>query len=222
MSVGALNPLPYIVPESAFTSYKGIGQTTQLVATYTVPAAPFAWKPAVFGQLALSGFSLSLNPLLVGAEVLVGSATTGQLVGIGYGNPFGGAVMISPQTSSQQNPNDAMTPDNSIGLIPAGQAATFYVNIVNNGMAGVYDFNSASAQLLILAIPAATEGAVQAAIYGSLSPKLGLSVFAVSSQPNGAALLPVLSATARLTCAARPSVTGRLSAHAVLTCNAHT
>jgi hypothetical protein len=213
MTVGALNPLPYIVPESAFNSFTGIASTTQLVCTYTVPANPFAWKPVVFGQVQLGGFSLSLNPLLVGAEVLMGDPTTGQLVAIGYGNAFGGAVTVTPQTSNSTNPNAAMTPQNSTALVPAGQAATFYVNLVNAGMAGVYNFNAQNAQLLIMAVPAATEGAVTSAVYGSLTPKMSLSVFAVASAANGYSLLPVLTATARLSAGAKPAITANLSAH---------
>jgi hypothetical protein len=220
MTVGALNPLPYIVPESAFSSYQGVAATTQLVATYTVPALPYAWKPVILGQVQITGFSIGLNPLLVGCEVLLGDATTGQLVGIGYGNAFGGAVTITPQTSTSANPNEAMTPQNSTALVQAGQSAEFFVNLVNSGMAGVYNFSGQNAQLLIFAIPATTEGAVAAAVYGSLTPKVTLSAFSVTAGTNGVSLLPVLSATARLSSGAQAAVTGKLSAHGQLTCSA--
>jgi hypothetical protein len=220
MTVGALNPLPYIVPESAFQAFSGIATQTQTVCTYTVPANPYPWKPLVFGQVLVSGLNIGLTPLLVGVEVLMGDPTTGQLVAIGYGNAFGGAVDITPQTSTAAAPNAAMTPTNSTALVQAGQPAVFYVNLVNVGMAGVYDFSNQNAQLLILAVPAQTEGAVNALVYGSLTTKASLSAFSVTQGANAVHLLPAMFAHGQLSCGV--GVQGKLSAHGVLTCNAHT
>jgi hypothetical protein len=184
MTVGAMSPLPYTVPESAFSSFSGISGTNQTVCTFTVPANPWPWKPIIFGQINVFGLQLALNPLLVNVEVLLGDPNTGQLVGTGYGNGLGGVVTIVPQTSSGSSSNSsatntAMTPQNSTALVPANQTAVLYVNLVNAGMAAVYDYTSENSQLFVLACPIGTEGAVNTAIYGSLSTKVTLSADSV-------------------------------------------
>jgi hypothetical protein len=188
MTVGALNPLPYIVPESAFTSYTGISTSNQTICTFAIPPAPFAWKPIVFGQVEVFGVELAANPLLIGIDVLLGDPQNGTLVGTGYGNAFGGAVTILPQTSSGSSSasagtNTAMTPTNSTALVPAnhtGSNGTLYVNLVNRGLAAVYDYNAANSQLFVMVVPATTEGAVNAGIYGSLSTKITLEAWTVT------------------------------------------
>jgi hypothetical protein len=51
--------------------------------------------------------------------------------------------------------------------------------LVNAGMAAVYDYTSENSQLFVLACPIGTEGAVNTAIYGSLSTKVTLSADSV-------------------------------------------
>jgi hypothetical protein len=185
MTVGAMNPLPYIVPESAFTGFSGISSTRQTVCTFQIPPNPWPWKPIVFGQVEVFGLQLSLNPLLVDVEVLLGDPSSGTLVATGYGNAFGGAVTIAPQTSSGSNntsSNTAMTPQNSTALVPAnhtGSQGTLYVNLVNSGMAAVYDYSPSNSQLFVMCVPIGTEGAVNAGIYGSLSTKITLTAWEV-------------------------------------------
>lgn len=187
MTVGAMNPLPYIVPESAFTSYNGISGTNQNVATFAIPPNPWPWKPLVWGQLELSGLELSTTPNLIGAEVLLGDPSTGTLVAAGYGNASGGVVSLLPQTSSAASSgatsaNTAMSPTNSTALVPAnhtGNQGTVYVNLVNQGLAAVFDYSNTNSQLFILVCPVSTEGAVNAGIYGTLSTKITLSAWSV-------------------------------------------
>lgn len=183
MTVGAMNPLPYTVPESSFTSYTGVSGTTQIICTFPVPPNPWPWKPIVFGQIQVTGINLSLNPLLVGVEVLLGDPASGTLVATGFGNDFGGAVTILPQTSSTASASTAMSPTNSTALVPAnhtGNKGTLYVNLVNEGMAAVYDFTAANAQLFVLAVPIGGEGAVNAGIYGTFAPKFTLKAWSVA------------------------------------------
>lgn len=178
MTVGAISVQPYTVPESAFTTFSGISAGNQTICTFAVPPNPWPWKPLVWGQIEVFGLELSTNPLLIGVEVLLGDPANGTLVATGFGNGVGGVVTIVPQTSSSSSPNSAMTPGNSTALIPAnhtGTAGTLYVNLVNQGLAAVYNYNASNSQLVVLACPAATEGAVNSAIYGSLSTKVTLS-----------------------------------------------
>lgn len=187
MTVGAMNPLPFIVPESSFTSYTGITATHHTVCTFAVPAQPWAWKPVVFGQIQASGSQLSLSPLLLDVEVLLGDAASGTMVGVGHGNAFGGVITILPQTSTggttATSDSAAMTPTNSTALVPAnhtGTQGTLYVNLKNQGLAGVYNYNAANSQLFVLVVPATTEGAVQLGLFGSLSTKVTLSAWSVT------------------------------------------
>lgn len=183
MTVGAMNPLPYTIPESAFSSYSGISTTNQTVATFPITANPWPWKPLVWGQIEVTGLEISATPLLVGVEVLLGDPSSGTLVATGHGNAFGGVVTILPQTSSTSSTNTAMTPTNSTALVPAnhtGNAGTLYVNLVNDGMAAVYDYNAANSQLFVMVCPIGTEGAVNAGMYGSLSAKVTLEAWTVT------------------------------------------
>jgi hypothetical protein len=185
LTIGSINPKPYTVPESAFNGYSGVSSTNQTVCTFAVPANPWAWKPVVFGQIEVFGITLSTTPLLIGVEVLLGDPASGQLVATGYGNAISGVVEIFPQTSStgasaSAGLNTAMTPTNSTAMVPAnhtGTAGTLYVNLVNRGYAGVYNFNPRNAQLFVLVCPAQTEGAVSSAIFGPLTLGVTLSAF---------------------------------------------
>jgi len=188
LTVGAINPQPFTLPESAFQSYSGISATNQTVATFALPTQNWAWKPIVMGQVEIFGVTLSTTPLTIDVEVLLGDPTTGTLVARGYGNSLGGVVEILPQTSSgssssSSGTNTAMTPTNSTALVPAnhtGSAGTLYVNLVNQGYAGVYNFNPENAQLFVLVNPAQTEGAVNTALFGSLSPTITLQAWSIT------------------------------------------
>lgn len=150
-----LAPKLYTIPQSAFTAQQGIGGSKQAVCTFAVPQQPWPWKPFVCGQMRIFGFNISFTPLLVGADVLLGNPTTGQLVAKGQGNSLG-AVTIIPQASTSTNTSQAMTPTNGVGLVPAnhtGTQGTLYVSLENQGMAGTYDFNPAGSQLVVLVIP---------------------------------------------------------------------
>lgn len=182
MTIGDISVQPYTVPESAFSSYGGISTSKQTVCTFAIPANPWPWKPLVWGQLEIFGLELSANPLLIGVEVLLGDPKNGTLIATGYGNSLGGVVTIVPHTSTSNNTNLAMTPSNSTALVPknhTGTQGTIYVNLVNDGLAAVYDFNANNSQLFVMACPASTEGAVNAGIYGALGTQVTLTASTV-------------------------------------------
>ena len=154
-SVESVVPQPMTVPEAAFQSFVGIAGQTQTVCTFACPVQQFNWKPWVFGQLKIFGLQLSATPMLVGAEVRLGDPTSGTLVAVGHGNAFGTVTLI-PHTSSAQAPNAAMSPTNTYAKVPAahtGNAGTLYVNLLNQGLVGTFDFNPADAQLSVLQLP---------------------------------------------------------------------
>jgi hypothetical protein len=148
-------PQLFTVPQSAFTSIEGIGAATQPICTFAMPQQPWPWVPVVFGSLAILGFDISLTSFLIGAQVLLGNVTTGTLVAAGAGNAFG-SVLITPQASTISNASTAITPTNGVGVVPAnhtGNQGTIYVSLVQQGLAGVYDFSSAGASLSVLVVP---------------------------------------------------------------------
>ena len=69
-----------------------------------------------------------------------------------------------------------MTPSNDVGLVDANHAGadgTLYVNLVNDGLAALFDFTPSAAQLFVLACPAVTP--TPTPICGALQTKLRLS-----------------------------------------------
>lgn len=157
-NVGDVPLMPYSVPRSAFTAQFGInfGGAPATIATFVMPAQAWSWKPIVFGQIRMFEVSLSLNPLQIGLEVRLGSAT-GTLVGRGFGNDLAGVVTIMPHCSSPGSPTTAMTPTNGTGLVAAntsGGPSTLFVNVLNDGILTVYDYNPSDAELFVLACPA--------------------------------------------------------------------
>lgn len=151
LDIGDIMPSPYTIPESAFTSYVGITLSNVTICTWTAPAQAWDWKPFVWGQLKVFGAEIDAQPLLIGAEVRMGSPS-GTLIGRGFGNSFG-SVTIVPHTSSPGTTSAAMTPANSLGKVLAGTTTTLYVNLTNDGLASAFDFQSADAQLSVLVLP---------------------------------------------------------------------
>jgi hypothetical protein len=177
--------LPYTVPLANFNHVFGIefnlfGFATKpaTICTFMVPAQPWPWKPVVFGQIKMFEIELSFSPLEMGIEVYLGSPT-GTLVARGFGNTLSGVVNIVPHTSSATSPTTAMTPWNEVGLVPAntsGIETTLFVNVVNDGILAIYDYNPLDAELLVMACPAipVTQPGI-VAVVGPLATKMTLS-----------------------------------------------
>lgn len=145
-------PMIYTIPEAAFTSALAIGGSQHPICSFDVPAQDWPWKPIVFGQVQIFGLNISFTPLLVGAEVLLGNPTTGQRIARGFGNSLGYTTFI-PHPSGPDNTAAAITPSNTLGLVPAGQVGHLYFNLVNQGMAGVYDFTAVNSGAFVAAWP---------------------------------------------------------------------
>ncbi|MCC9181072.1 hypothetical protein [Mycolicibacterium mageritense] len=154
ISVGAIIPKPYIVPEAAFNNFEGLS-TRAPIGSFAIPPNEFPSKPIVWGKIRAVGLELDSDPLIIGCEVRLGHPTTGQLVARGFGNSTGWTI-LTPHTSTPSDPSAAMTPDNETALIPAnhsGNAGTLYVNLYNDGLTGVYLFNKTNAQLFVQVNP---------------------------------------------------------------------
>jgi hypothetical protein len=147
-------PRFYTFPEGSFVDVALAFGTRVPIGTCVIPPQEYDCVPYIHGHLRILGVDLDTTPLMIGAEVRLGS-TTGVLVARGWGN-LTNYVQLQPHSSSGSAPNDAITPDNERGLIPAGStgaAATLYVNCFNDGVAGVYNFQNDGAQVSVLLIP---------------------------------------------------------------------
>lgn len=157
VSISQLIPAPYSMPENAFTSFNGISQRAA-IGSFQLPAQAFPWTPIIWGHLGAFGIELSLTPLTIGCEVLLGNPTTGQQIARGFGNSMG-EVNIMPHYSTPGTPTRAITPTNSLAVVPAHHAnpaqATVYVNLFNDGAAGIYSFSPTDAQIFVMVVPVA-------------------------------------------------------------------
>ena len=147
----AKHPRHYSIPEAAFTNFTGLAQR-QSILTYTVEAQDYSWTPYVTGHVKAFGLELDSDPLIIGCEVRLGNATSGQLIGRGFGN-ISSWTHITPHFSTSSDTTTAVAPDNGVATVAAGQTATINVNLFNDGLLGAYVFNRAGAQLSILVIP---------------------------------------------------------------------
>jgi hypothetical protein len=141
----------FSVPENAFHAYTGESQQAP-IGNFTIPAQPFPWTPVVWGHIGEGGFMLSGAPFKVGCEVLLGDAAAGPMIARGFGTTMG-EVNVMPHYSTPDNKNKSLTPTNNYAVVPAGQAATIYFNLWNDGQWGLYSFNPQSAQMFVLAMP---------------------------------------------------------------------
>lgn len=155
----ATNPLYtlprfFTVPEGAFTNFSGVA-TRQQIGSFQIPAMPFDYVIKVGGHIRAIGLEVDTDPLIIGAEVRLGDPTAGQLIGRGFGN-ISTWTTFTPHYSTAAAPMDAVTPDGTIGRVPKntqGAASTIYVNLYNDGLFGIYNFNKAGAQLDLMLIP---------------------------------------------------------------------
>lgn len=151
------NPLAmrvYSLPEAAFNNYSGI-TTRTTIASFAVPPQEFDWQPIIFGHIKATGLELDEDPFIIGCEVRLGDPNSGQLVGRGFGNISSWATVI-PHFSSTGDANKAITPDNGVAVVPGyhtGTAGTVYVNLYNDGVTGIYQFNKNNAQLTVMVVP---------------------------------------------------------------------
>ena len=104
----------------SFTSYSG-NATVATLATVTVPAQPFNWRPRVVGQAIATG----TNNTHVDLVCRLNNATSGDQVGYGYGitGAGSGSVPSYPITLTQAF-GSAIT--GSYGVVASGSSATLY------------------------------------------------------------------------------------------------
>jgi hypothetical protein len=198
-STGDIDPQPYLMPSSAFSSYSGVTfENPVVIATFRLPALPFDWKPLVWGQIEMYGkLWYQILPSDIGILVLLGDADpeVGTLVGRGFGNAARGVVSIMPHCSYPQAPagpgepsgvpgstSIAMTPWNDVAKVSAnntGAESTLYVILVNEGKRwGIetrYDFHVSGSSVFVLACPMTDQDQLSPPLYAGLAVRIKLS-----------------------------------------------
>lgn len=151
------HPRLYSVPQGAFTNFTGATKR-HTILSWQIEAQDYAYVPYVSGHLKAYGIESDADPLTIGVEVRLGDPTAGTLIGRGFGNSSNWTT-ISPHFSEPGDPTAAVSPDNGVAQINAGEVATISVNLYNDGfLGGIYIFNKANgAHLTALLVPQAAE-----------------------------------------------------------------
>lgn len=150
-SYPARQPKLYSVPESAFTSYPGGFDSNITVLSFTIPAQDYAWVPLVEGHIKAFGIQISADPLQIGCQVRLANRGN-QLIGRGYGD-VSRWTQIRPHFADAGAPTDAVSPENAVAVVRAGEDAQIKVQIVNDGLIGFYSYNRTGSHLTVQTIP---------------------------------------------------------------------
>jgi len=139
---------PWTIGESAFSAASNSSAASVTVATISIPAQPFAWRPFITGgvQGYPNGSDVTQR---IDAEVRVGSAT-GQVVAVGRG------IALRMSTECNIRPyfgTASQTPDSTTGVIAANATTTFYVVLVRQGSTSTWSYFNNLAGLSVWAMP---------------------------------------------------------------------
>lgn len=154
-TLAELTPTVYSVPESAFSNYSGLSQRAT-IGTFAIPPQAFDFVPIVWGHIQAGGLELDPSPLTIGCEVRLGDPVTGTLVARGFGSTLNQTTLL-PHFSWPAQPTKALTPTNGLARVPANHSntaqGTLYINLYNDGIAGLYVYNSEDSQLFVQCNP---------------------------------------------------------------------
>ena len=142
-------PKFYTMPEAAFVDVPLAIGTSVALGVFVIPPQDWDCVPYVTGHMRITGIEADIDPMIIGAEVRLGHATTGAVVARAFGNISTYCTLV-PHASTSATPNDAITPTNGRAVIPAGStgaAATLYINAFNDGISGIYNFEKRGSQI---------------------------------------------------------------------------
>lgn len=148
------SPLLFTIPQTAFVASEiglEFGSQQPTIGTFNMPQQPFAWVPFIMGQVQVSADNLGLTPLLVGANVLLGNSSRGQMIASGVSDAQGFVTMIANFGSLSFSANNY-----GGSIVPAmhtGTTGTLYVNLVNEGWISLFDYTNDLSSLSVLVLP---------------------------------------------------------------------
>lgn len=117
---------PWTISGSKFAAASNSSDAPRTIASMTVPAQPFPWRPYVRGRLPMQCHVDAVGDSRVDVEVHSGSED-GPLVAYGMGFPSANWIWTRILPKFEQVLSPAAT---TIGVIPAGQTCTFYVRLI--------------------------------------------------------------------------------------------
>ena len=135
----------FSVPESSFGPGGSLGNAWNIIATLIIPAQLQAYYPVFDGHIrwARSGLYNSAQVEVQVRTLVQGSssaAETGQLCARALFDPSTldaeTLAHIREHWSDQANPGRAISPDTSVGRVPAGEARVYYVLLARVGGSG--------------------------------------------------------------------------------------
>ncbi|MCM6777279.1 hypothetical protein NDR87_27710 [Nocardia sp. CDC159] len=132
---------------------RDINVDSMTVAQLKIPAQDTDWRPVLGGGVVTSTTEPHeiTSVTRVDTEVRLGSPT-GQIVALGAGFPMGvdGIGYLQPYYGVR-----SMTPDSTVGVVPAGQATTLYVVLRRKGTS-TWIYYQSNAQIICWARPITT------------------------------------------------------------------
>lgn len=140
---------PWAISGSKFAAASNSSDAPRTIASMTVPAQPFPWRPYVRGRLPMQCHVAAVGDSRVDVEVRSGSED-GPLVGYGMGFPSANWIWTRILPKFEQVLSPAAT---SIGVIPAGQTCTFYVRLIRAFGTDNYSTVTDAAGITVYAMP---------------------------------------------------------------------
>ncbi|MGI5222499.1 hypothetical protein [Nocardia sp. CA-290969] len=142
---------PWAIAGSQFAAASNVSAQARTVATMTIPAQPYAYRPIVIsGQLNARVNTPSSTPGtdFIYAYVRLGSAT---------GTPIGFGQLLAARNNTNilltQWWDQPITPASTYGTVAANQTATLYIVIERATGTNTYTIVSQGSQLLVMAQP---------------------------------------------------------------------
>lgn len=140
---------PWTIAGSKFAAASNSSDAPRTIASMTVPAQPFPWRPYVRGRLPMQCHVQAVGNSRVDVEVHAGSED-GPIVAYGMGFPSANWIWTRILPCYEQVLSPAAS---TIGVIPAGQTQTFYVRLIRAFGTDNYSTVTDIAGLTVYAMP---------------------------------------------------------------------
>lgn len=140
---------PWTIGGNRFAAASNAAETPRTLASMTVPAQPFPWRPYIIGRVPLQAHVSAVGDSRVDIEVRIGSED-GTVIAYGIGFPTANYIWIKIIPRYPQVLSPAAT---NIGVIPAGQTTAFFVRAVRAFGNANYSTVTDIAYLTVYAMP---------------------------------------------------------------------
>lgn len=140
---------PWTIGGNRFAAASNSADAPRTIASMTVPAQPFPWRPYVIGRLPTQAHVQAVGDARIDVEVRSG-AEDGPIVAYGKGFPSANYIWTRIRPHFEQPLSPATT---TLGVVAAGQTQTFYVRVIRAFGTSNYSTVSDIAFLTVYAMP---------------------------------------------------------------------